>query len=169
MADSAPQIQDRPAVPFVGTTTGVTTTTFAEIADRIPVLIGALVGHGITPAGAPFFRYLEIRGDAMTVQVGVPVPAGGQLSDLAVPFEVQSGSLPAGRYACLTHVGPFDGLREATARLLTWANEQDVRFDADTVDGVERWAARLEIYLTDPRIETDPNRFETELAFRLAG
>jgi hypothetical protein len=32
----------------------VTTTTFAQIADRIPELVGALVGRGITPAGAPF-------------------------------------------------------------------------------------------------------------------
>jgi hypothetical protein len=168
MTNSEPHIDDRPAVPFVGTTTGVTRSTFAEIADRIPVLVGALVGHGTQPAGAPFFRYLEIRGDSMSVQVGVPVPAGAQLSEHAVPFEVQTGTVPAGRYACLTHVGPYDGLPAATERLLTWADEQCLRFDRDSVDDVDRWVARLEIYLTDPRLETDPNRFETELAFRLA-
>lgn len=168
MTNTDPHPQDRPAVPFVGTTAGVTTTTFAQIADRIPELIGALVSRGITPAGAPFFRYLDLRGDSMTVQVGVPVPDGAALPDNSVPFPVESGALPAGRYACLTHVGPFDGLWEATERLLTWAKEQDLRFDLDTVDGVERWAGRLEIYLTDPRMETDPSRFETELAFKLA-
>jgi hypothetical protein len=168
MTTSQPQIQDRPAVTFIGTTSGVTMTTFAQIADRIPELAGALAGHGHTPAGAPFFRYLEIRGESMTVQVGVPVVAGAALSADAVPFPTESGELPAGRYACLTHLGPFDGLMAATEQLLTWAEEQGLRFDSDTVDGVERWAARLEIYRTDPRIETDPNRFETELAFRLA-
>ncbi len=156
-------------MPFVGTTTGVTTTTFAEIADRIPVLVGALVDHGHSPAGAPFFRYLEIHGDSMTVQVGVPVLAGAELSPDDAPFPVASGTLPTGRYACLTHVGPFDGIMAATDRLLAWADEQGLRFDTQTVDGVEKWTARLEIYLTDPRLETDPNRFETELAFRLAG
>ncbi len=167
MTDSQPHVADRPAVPFVGTTTGVTMTTFAEIADRIPVLVGALVAHGHPPAGAPFFRYLEIRGESMTVQVGVPVLAGAQLSPDDVPFPVESGSLPAGRYACLTHVGPFDGLLAATQGLLYWAKEQGLPFDTDTVDGVGRWAARLEIYLTDPRMETDPARFETELAMKL--
>lgn len=167
MIDSQPHVSDRPDVPFVGTTTGVTMTTFAEIADRIPVLVGALVAHGHTPAGAPFFRYLEIRGESMTVQVGVPVPAGAELSPDDAPFPVESGSLPAGRYACLTHVGPYDGLLGATEHLLAWAREQDLRLDMDTVDGVERWAARLEIYLTDPRIQTDPNAFETELAVKL--
>ena len=38
----------------------------------------------------------------------------------------------------------------------------------DTVDEVERWAGRLEIYRTDPRLESDPSRYGTELAFRLA-
>jgi predicted transcriptional regulator YdeE len=168
MTNTDPHLQDRPAVPFVGTTTGVTTTTFAQIADRIPELVGALVSRGITPAGAPFFRYLDLRGDSMTVQVGVPVPDGAELPDDAVPFALESGALPAGRYACLTHVGPFDGLWDATARLLTWAKEQDLRFDTDTVDEVERWAGRLEIYLTDLRTETDPSRYRTDLAFKLA-
>ena len=51
MASSDPHVHDRPAVPFIGTTTGVTLATFAEIADRIPVLIGALISHG-TPRPA---------------------------------------------------------------------------------------------------------------------
>ncbi|HEY7812584.1 MAG TPA: GyrI-like domain-containing protein [Nakamurella sp.] len=104
----------------------------------------------------------------MTVQVGVPVPDGASLPEHAVPFPVETGELPAGRYACLTHIGPFDGLGGATEQLLTWAKEQDLQFDTDTVDGVERWADRLEIYLTEPRTEPDPRRYRTELAFKLA-
>ena len=168
MTTAEPHIDERPAVPFVGTTTGVTTSTFAEIADRLPTLIGALISRGITPTGAPFFRYLDIRGDSMTVQVGAPTPAGAELPDGALDFEVQSGTLPAGRYVCLTHLGPFDGLWGATERLLRWADGQGLSFDMARVDGVERWAARLEIYRTDPRLESDPSRFETKLAFRLA-
>jgi hypothetical protein len=38
MTTAEPHIDERPAVPFVGTTTGVTTSTFAEIADRLPTL-----------------------------------------------------------------------------------------------------------------------------------
>lgn len=167
-AGAAPHLQNRPAVPFVGTTTGVSSSTFAEIADRMPELVGALISRGITPTGAPFFRYLDLRGDAMTVQVGVPVPDGAELPDHAVPFAVESGHLPAGRYACLTHVGPFDGLRAATEGLLTWARDQGLRLDMQTEDGLERWTARLEIYLSDPRLETDPRRYRTDLAIKLA-
>ena len=163
----APHIDDRPAVPFIGTTTGVTLATIAEIADRIPELVGALVGHGTTPAGAPFFRYLELRGEAMTVQVGVPVPAGATLPEHSTPFPAEAGELPAGRYATLTHVGPYTGLAAATARLLAWAGEQGLEPDREVVDGVEHWAARLETYLTDPRLETNPARFRTDLAFKV--
>ena len=163
-----PHLQDRPAVPFVGTTTGVSTATIAQIADRIPELVGALISRGITPTGAPFFRYLDLRGDAMTLQVGVPVPDGAELPEHVLPFTVESGHVPAGRYAGLTHVGSFDGLRAATERLLAWASEQELRLDMETEDGLERWTARLEIYLTDPRLETDPNRYRTELAIKLA-
>jgi hypothetical protein len=167
MTSPEPRVIDRPATPFVGTTTGVTTTTFAQIADRIPELIGALISHRTTPTGAPFFRYLELRGEAMTVQVGVPVPAGATLPEHVTPFPIETGELPAGRYAGLTHVGPFDGLHGATERLLGWARDQGWPLDVDTVGGVEKWAARLEIYLTDPRIETDPAQYRTELAIKL--
>lgn len=167
MTSLEPRVIDRPATPFVGTTTGVTTATFAQIADRIPELIGALISHGTTPTGAPFFRYLEIKGEAMTVQVGVPVPAGVTLPDHLTPFPVENGELPAGRYAFLTHVGPFDGLYGATERLLAWAGEQGLDVDGEIVDGVEKWVARLEIYLTDPRIETDPAKYRTELVVKV--
>jgi hypothetical protein len=36
-------------------------------------------------------------------------------------------------------------------------------------DGGERWGGRLEIYLTDPSQEPDMSRWQTQLAFRLAG
>ena len=168
MTTTDPHIHDRPAVPFIGTTTGTTMPTVAEVADRLPELIGALVGHRITPAGAPFFQYLDIRDDSMTVRLGVPVPAGAALPEHALPFPAEPGELPAGRYAGLTHVGPFAGIRGSTERLMAWAAEQGLAFDMSTVDGVEHWSARLEIYLTDPRVEPDPARFETDLAIRLA-
>lgn len=167
MTSSAPHVQDRPATPFVGTTTGVSRATFAEIADLIPELVGALISHGSTPAGAPFFRYLELKGESMTVQVGVPVPRGAALPEHVTPFPTEAGELPAGRYVTATHVGPFDGLLGATAGLLAWADEQGLDLDREVVGGVEKWAARLEIYLTDPRLQTDPRHYRTELAIKL--
>jgi hypothetical protein len=36
------------------------------------------------------------------------------------------------------------------------------------VDGAERWAARLEEYLSDPADQPDMNQWVTNLAFKLA-
>ena len=82
--------------------------------------------------------------------------------------QVISGTLPAGRYATVTHIGPPDTLGAATAALLEWADERGVQWDMTVGDEGERWGARLEIYLTDPREQLDLSKWETELAFRLA-
>jgi effector-binding domain-containing protein len=78
---------------------------------------------------------------------------------------VQAGTLPAGRYATLIHTGHYDGLRDATRYLLTWGEEQGLRWQ--TEPGGE-WRARLETYLTDPSQEPDPARWETQLAILIA-
>ena len=36
-------------------------------------------------------------------------------------------------------------------------------------DAGEAWGCRLELYKTDPSAEPDMSRWETELAFRIAG
>ena len=79
-----------------------------------------------------------------------------------------AGVLPAGRYATVTHVGHPSELLGVTKALRDWAAEQGLTWDMSAdVDG-ERWASRLEIYLTDPRQEPDMNKWVTQLAFRLA-
>ncbi len=56
----------------------------------------------------------------------------------------------------------------ATASLLKWAEEQDLTWDVRQAPDGDRWAARLEIYETDPAEEPDMTKWETQLAFRLA-
>jgi effector-binding domain-containing protein len=82
--------------------------------------------------------------------------------------EVLNGTLPGGRYASLTHTGHPDELEAATARLLSWAAERELRWDIAETDAGEAWGCRLEFYKTDPAAEPDMSRWETELAFRLA-
>jgi effector-binding domain-containing protein len=84
--------------------------------------------------------------------------------------DVRSGVLPAGRYATVTHLGHPDQLIDATAALLDWAAEQGLQWDMSETDDGQRWGGcRLEVYNTDPAEEPDMNKWETELAFRLAG
>jgi effector-binding domain-containing protein len=160
-----PTVEMRGAQPYVAARGVVTMTTIGAVADRIPEVFGWLAARGIEPAGAPFLKYnvIDMQGQ-LEVEAGVPVAAAVDGAD----GEIFSAVLPAGRYATVTHVGHPDDLMDLTAGLLDWAERQDLRWDmAETADG-QRWGCRLETYFTDPRVEPDPGKWETELAFRLA-
>ena len=47
--------------------------------------------------------------------------------------------------------------------------QQNLTWDVTQATDGERWAARLEIYETDPAEEPDMTKWTTQLAFRLAG
>ena len=79
-----------------------------------------------------------------------------------------AGVLPAGRYATLTHVGHPSELMAATKALLDWAAEQGLTWDVTPGEDGDRWACRLENYLTDPSQEPDMSKWVTQLAFKLA-
>lgn len=156
-----PTIVERAEQPYVGISGRVTMQTIGKVADRMPELFGMLAERGIEPAGAPFFRYTVLDTEReFEVEVGVPI---------ATPApDLRSGILPAGRYVTVTHVGHPDGLADATAKLLDWAEQQGLRWDVtETAEG-ERWGCRLEIYNTDPAEEPDMSNWQTDLAFRLA-
>jgi effector-binding domain-containing protein len=164
MSDSEPEIIVRAAQPCVVIGETVPMAELGRVAHRIPELFAWLGGHGIEPAGPPFFKYDVIdMARELTVQVGVavgsPVPGDG---------DVVSGTLPGGRYASLTHTGHPDELEAATALLLSWAGERGLRWDMTQTSAGEAWGCRLEFYKSDPATEPDMSRWETELAFRLA-
>lgn len=73
------------------------------------------------------------------------------------------------RYVTLSRVGAPETLAGAAASLPDWAASQGLAFDVSASPEGERWGCRLEIYLTDPRDEPDMSKWETRLAFRLAG
>jgi effector-binding domain-containing protein len=81
---------------------------------------------------------------------------------------VIAGVLPAGRYVIMRHVGHPDELMAATGSLLDWAAEQGLTWDVSPSPAGDRWGARLEIYHSDPDVEPDMTKWETELVFRLA-
>ncbi|MFC8732871.1 GyrI-like domain-containing protein [Luteimicrobium sp. NPDC057192] len=163
-----PRVAERPPTPYVGVTRTVTMATIAEIADQIPRVIESAVALGLEPAGAPFLRYDVIdMARELVVEAGIPLahpaPPGTPLGDL------EAGALPGGRYATVVHVGHPATLADATAALLRWAADGGLAFDVLTDERGDVWGCRLESYLTDPRDEPDMSRWETELAFRLAG
>ncbi len=160
-----PRIVARAGQPYVAVRRQVTMDTIATAADLIPGLFGWLAARGIPPAGAPFLKYNVIdMARRLEVEAGVPVAAPVDGDD-----EVLAGTLPAGRYVSVVYLGHPDGLLDATAALLAWAAGQGLRWDVTGTDEGDRWGCRLEIYHTNPAEVPDPDEWETELAFRLAG
>jgi effector-binding domain-containing protein len=73
-----------------------------------------------------------------------------------------------GRYATLVHRGPYDKLYDANAALIDWAKERGIRWDVSETEAGDQFGCRLEIYLSDPKTGPDPEKWETEVAIRLA-
>jgi effector-binding domain-containing protein len=101
-------------------------------------------------------RQLEIE---TGVPVADPVPGEGR---------VFMGVLPAGRYATLTHIGPYDDLIDANEALQQWAREQRLEWAMSETDEGDRFESRFEVYVTDPGDEPNPEKWETEVVYLLA-
>jgi len=162
--DTVPEVVQRAAQPYAGISAWVTIANIASVAHRIPEVFGWLGGQGIGPAGPPFFRYhvIDMQRELL-VEVSVPVA-----SAIEDDGEVRGGTLPAGRFAVMTHTGAPATLMAATSALLAWAAERGLAFDVTQTDKGEQWGCRLESYLTDPAVQPDTRQWQTELAFRLA-
>ncbi len=161
--DPAPEITQRAAVPYAGISAWVTMAAIGSVADRIPEIFGWLAAHGVAPAGPPFFRYHVIDMDRqLLVEAGVPVA-----SVVHDDGAVSGGTLPAGRFAVMTHAGAPQTLVDATSALLRWAEARGLAFDVSDSDAGDQWGCRVEFYLTDPAQQPDTSLWQTELAFRL--
>jgi len=75
--------------------------------------------------------------------------------------------LPAGQYATLLYTGSYKGkgIFKATVALLYWAQANNITWNVSTKNNAECWHGRVEIYLSDPNLEKDPKKYQTELAF----
>lgn len=162
---SEPTIVEREAQPYVAITERVTMADIGVILPDLHPQVGSwLSERSLAPSGAPFWKYdvIDMSG-SMEVEVGVPVRAA-----VVGDERVRAGLLPAGRYATATFTGHPQGLEGATAKLLEWADKNDVRWDMARTDVGEVWGARLEIYESDPAVQPDMSKWVTVLSFRLA-
>ena len=161
-----PVVAERPAQPYVAIRAQVTMQTMDVILLPLqPQVFAWLRERDIPAAGPPFWKYNVIDMDRLLeVEVGVPVTAPVDGDD-----RVLAGVLPAGQYATVRYTGHPDGLIGVIASLREWARQEDLTWDMTNTRDGERWAARLEIYETDPAVEPDMTKWTTQLAFRLSG
>ncbi len=159
-----PVVVERREQPYVAIKAFVTMQNLGAVLPPLhPEARKWLQERGTGPEGAPFFKYNVIDMERqLEVEVGWPVAA-----EMTGEGEVIGGVLPGGRYATVLYTGHPDGLMDATRALLEWGAGQGLAWDVvPTADG-DRWSSRLEIYKTDD--DPDMNKWETELAFKLAG
>jgi effector-binding domain-containing protein len=120
--------------------------------------------QGLKPAGAPFIRYHVIdMSTKLDVEMGWPVATA-----VSGNGRVAAGVIPAGRYATLLYTGPYDGLMEANRVLIEWAKEKGIVWDRWDDPQGDAFRSRIEHYFTDPAAEPDPQKWETEVAIKLA-
>jgi effector-binding domain-containing protein len=158
-----PTLEYRHEQPYVAIRTQVTT---QQLGTVLPPLFGEVFAwlgkQGVAPAGAPFWRYRIVDMNAQfDMEVGVPIATA-----VSGNGRITAGVLPSGRYAVFVHTGHPATLMDATARLLAWAKERRIAWQAS--EDQREWKARLEFYLTDPAVEPDMNKWQTELAFLTA-
>jgi effector-binding domain-containing protein len=158
-----PKIESRAAQPYaaIASTASMRDGGFGDVIDAsLPAVLEHLASVGVEPAGPPLVIYREIdMGGDLQIEVGWPVAA-----EIPPDDRVGSGTLPRGRYVVGTHTGPYEGLLAANRVLQEWAKGQGYRW---AMHG-GRWDARYESYLTDPLVEPDQARWQTEIAYLVA-
>jgi effector-binding domain-containing protein len=114
---------------------------------------GYLGTHDVGPAGPPFVIYHGVphADDPFDVEICAPVD---RATDAPTGWRFQE--LPAGTFATLMHVGPYDTVGAAYHALTAWLGAHDM-----TVTGPPR-----EVYLSDG--DTAPERVRTIIEFPVA-
>ena len=160
-----PKVVERSEQPYVAAKASVPMSGFGDVMPKLlSEVFASMQAHDIAPAGAPFIKYnvIDMEGQ-LEIEVGVPVgmPIVGD-------GRVIGANLPAGLYASLTYIGDYDGLVDANDALQKWAEAKGLRFAMREAEDGDHFDSRLELYLTDPQEQPDPQKWETEVAYLLA-
>ncbi len=136
--------------------------------DDLPAAIEVGLGHvalwlSTQPEARPdiaIARYRRMSPQTAAVDIGFILA-----EPLAGEGEFHDGLLPGGRYAMIKHVGPYGDLHQAHAVLNDWRKdlERDVN---DSSEGLD-WVGLVDIYATNPKGESDPQRFEAYVLQKL--
>jgi effector-binding domain-containing protein len=165
---SQPQIKQRDALPYVAIRSEVTNGIRAAVDRSFPQLFAWLGEHGIEAAGPPFIRFLEVdhQGEPLEIEVAAPIP---DETDPPADDTIRAGTLPAGRYATLVHIGPYRSddvpdLGDAQAALKSWTEQQGLPTARPSKRG-SSLPCCVEHYRIGPPTEQDWTKWETELAY----
>ena len=114
---------------------------------------GYLGASGVEPEGPPFVIYHDMpsEDDPFDIEICAPVARA-----IVAPEGWQMQELPAGEFATLVHVGPYETLDVAYDTMTEWIDEHGL-----SVAGPPR-----EVYMSPP--ETPPEQTRTIVEFPVA-
>ena len=159
-----PKLEFRKEQPYLAIRTKVNMKDVPTILPPlIPEVLEWIDRNEITSAGPAFFQYLSMndRGD-MEVEVGVPVKDKAMADGRIV-----AGSFPSGKYATLKYFGDYRHLKEAHMAMESWLSKKGLKEKQKVTGNGITWGGRIEFYITDPQVEPDPEKWETEVVFLL--
>ena len=158
------EVVQREAIPYAAIEIAVPMERLVTVGPLNGAVFNWLAQQGVAPAGPPFWKYnvIDMAGQ-LELEVGVATATPAIADD-----QVSVGELPAGRYLETAFHGHPDGLQQATSDLLAYADAQGLTFDRTDSPSGDRWAARLEYYLSDPDDQPDMTQWDTILSFKLA-
>jgi effector-binding domain-containing protein len=145
------EVQQQPAQPALVIRTRAAVQELPQVFDAA---YGALMQYlgalGEQPTGMPFAAYHNMDMQALDLEIGFPVarPLPGKDT-------IQPGELPAGKWARVLHVGPYDQCRTAYDALSAWIAEQ----------GYRPTGVAYEAYCSEPG--TPPQEIRTWIMFPL--
>ncbi|MFG1606998.1 GyrI-like domain-containing protein [Actinoplanes sp. NPDC049265] len=130
------------------------------VRDKLMISLYAWLDAHEQPHAETFFRLhvVDMNGP-MDVELGVIVP-----EPVAGDDQVRPGTLPAGDYATLTYMSKA---RSANGTLIDWIRASGRRAAVREDPSGDEFAARYELYLTDPRTERMKTRWHVELSILL--
>lgn len=155
-----PRVEARVETPTLGIRETVPFRTMLADRDRLLAeLIAWLKAHDVEPTG-PFFLRLHVvdMTGLMDIEVGVESDAA------TTDRRVKSAVIPAGRYALLEYRSTS---LPANRLLLKWMRDEGLEVNSRRSSEGEAFAARCEIYITDPRTERRKKSWVVQLAFLL--
>lgn len=135
-----------------------------ETSALLPVIVEWLDKKELKSNGIPLYRYWYSGDGAepITLEVGVLVDR------MSVGDErILISTIPGGSYLKAVHRGHPDNLPESYDELIKWAREENLEFDMRWESDYEIWNGRFEIFLTDPQIEPNPEKWEIEILLLL--
>jgi effector-binding domain-containing protein len=157
-----PEIVGRAEQPYLAIEETVLIPFNATIDRIVPEVIRWMDKNGVRAAGPLLFKYNLVKMPELIMEFGFPVEAGVKGDD-----RVRAKVLPAGKYLSSVYHGHYDGLEAATGEYLRIARERGLAFDQRATPDGDLFASRVEFYLTDPREERDPAKWQTRILMKL--